>query len=159
MTKDDVFLLLVLGVGALLAALGAALLAMAFAILLTAPAGAQTVIGKTTACGMTEQDLLQGRKHLVATPRARDVIVAEINKGRARGDNPQSEKVDAGVDLQVDKLVVLPIEGAPQRIAVAMFRNRCAIPGMVRAFPLASWAAWLSTLGIGADDFVREENA
>jgi hypothetical protein len=140
MTKDDVWLLLTLGVGALLAALATAALAIALA----APASAQTVIAKTP-CAMGEAQFLKGKKALMATPKARDAVIAEINKHRPTDP------------LTADRMAIAPLGGSEQpMIGVVMFKDKCVLPGTVKAFPLNAWMAFIGSIGLSMDDFVRE---
>jgi hypothetical protein len=111
------------------------------------PTGAQTVIPKSP-CAMGEMQFLQGKKALLATTKARDAVIAEINKHRPTDP------------LLADRMAISPLGGSEQpMVGVVMFKDRCVLPGTVKAFPLGAWLAWLSTIGLSMDDFVREEAA
>jgi hypothetical protein len=119
---------------------------IAVLIALATPAAAQTVITKTP-CAMGEMRFLSGKKALLATTKARDAVLAEINKHR--GTDP----------LVADRMAISPLGGGEQpMVGVVMFKDRCVLPGTVKAFPLGAWVAWLATLGLSMDDFVREVN-
>jgi hypothetical protein len=119
---------------------------IAVLIALATPAAAQTVIPKTP-CAMGEAQFLKGKKALLATTKARDAVLVEINK--YRGTDP----------LTADRMAISPLGGEQPMVGVVMFKDRCVLPGTVKAFPLGAWMAWLSTLGLSMDDFVREEVA
>jgi hypothetical protein len=126
-----------------------ALVALLLAVLFhwAVPAGARTVIEKTP-CAMGEAQFLKGKKALLATTKARDAVLVEINKYRP------TDPVTA------DRMAISPLGGSEQpMVGVVMFKDRCVLPGTVKAFPLGAWVAWLATIGLSMGDFVREEVA
>jgi hypothetical protein len=108
------------------------------------PTGAQTVIAKTP-CAIGEARFLKGKKALMATTKARDAVLAEINKYRPADP------------ITADRMAISPLGGSEQpMVGVVMFKDRCVLPGTIKTFPLNAWVTWLSTIGLSMDDFVRE---
>jgi hypothetical protein len=120
---------------------------IAVSLLLATPAGAQTVIEKTP-CAIGEVQFLKGKKALMATPKARDAVLAEINKHRPTDP------------LTADRMAISRLGGSEQpMVGVVMFKDRCVLPGTVKSFPLGAWMAFIGSIGLSMDDFVREEVA
>lgn len=129
------------------------------AILLAAPAPAagQTVVLQGTRCITTEDEFLASAvrvnkaKVRVATDRAREVVLAEINRHRVAAKlwAFEADKLSIGVIQHEGRLYV----------GVVMFMDGCVVPGSVKVIPAENWVAFIVGLGLSMDDFKPEQGA
>lgn len=107
-------------------------------------------------CAVTESDFMASAARVkaevrVASPAARNKIISAINKARA------------GAKLwpfEADKLVIgIIMDNGTLLVGVAMFQDRCVVPGSVKVVPADQWVSFTLGLGISMDDFQKENGA
>lgn len=108
------------------------------------------------ACAVTEEEFLASAARvkadvMVAAPAARDTIIATINEARAKANlwPFEADKLVIGVIMDEGQLLV----------GVAMFKDRCVVPGSVKVVAADQWVSFVLGLGISMDDFRKENGA
>jgi hypothetical protein len=106
-------------------------------------------------CAVTEEDFLNSAinnsnaKVFVASKKAMDIIIGDINNARVQA------KLWA---FEADKLRIGLIKHNGQiLIGVAMFKDRCVVPGSVKVFPAAVFVTYITNLGLSMDEFKPEQ--
>ena len=137
--------------------LSPAVLAILLAAPAPAPAAGQTVVLQDTRCITTEDEFIASAvrvnkaKVRVATDRAREVVLAEINRHRVAAKlwAFEADKLSVGLMQHEGRLYV----------GVVMFMDGCVVPGSVKVIPAENWIAFIVGLGLSMDDFKPEQGA
>lgn len=134
---------------------------IAFALLLAAslPVQAETPTGlkenvSEKICGTTEEEFLisavnssKAKVH-VANEKAMKLILDNINK--ARTENKlwafEADKLRIGIIQQNNQVF----------IGIAMFKDKCVVPGSVKVVPALVFIEYITELGLSMDDFPKE---
>lgn len=108
-------------------------------------------------CFTTEEEFIASAvnvnkaKVMVASDKARDVIVGEINRARvgAKLWPFEADLLRIGLIQHEGRLLV----------GIAMFKDGCVVPGSVKVVEAQAWIAFILDLGLSMDDFALERRA
>jgi hypothetical protein len=126
-------------------------------LFLAAPGVARAQDTPTGVCATSEDQFTEAAvrvnkaRILVASDAARDTILAKINEARKTAGLwlLEADKVSIGIISHEGRMYV----------GIAMFKDRCVVPGTVKLFPAEQWIAFVTEIGLSMDDFAPERGA
>ena len=84
---------------------------------------------------------------MVATAKARDMIMDRVNESR---------KANGLFLIEVDKFVIgIFEEGQNVYVGTVGFKDKCVVPGTVAVVPASQWVSFTVSIGVSSDDFSR----